>query len=193
MENARHKAVFIDRDGTLNVEKDYLYKISDFEFVPHGPQAVRLLNENGFKVIVISNQSGIARGYFKTDDVQKLHDHIGKELEKEKARIDAFFYCPHHPDGTVAEFRRTCECRKPAPGMVLEAAARFDLDLSQCFVVGDHLSDMLLKKSVPVTTVLVKTGHGERTLSQLQEIKPDYIEEDLLRAVERILYQSNLQ
>ena len=189
MEHARNKAVFIDRDGTLNVEKDYLYKISDFEFVPGAPDAVRLLNEHGFKVIVISNQSGIARGFYTPNDVHLLHDHIQRELRKEKAHIDAFFYCPHHPEGAIEEFRKDCECRKPKPGMILKAVEKFKLDLEDCFVVGDHLSDVKLKAELPIKAILVLTGHGQKALTELttKNIQPDMIVENLLEAAKKII------
>ncbi|MBL7960382.1 HAD family hydrolase, partial [bacterium] len=135
MEQSKHRAVFIDRDGTLNVEKDYVYKIEDFEFIPGAKEAIRLLNEHHFKVIVISNQSGIARGYYTPNDVHLLHDYIQRELRKEKAQIDAFFYCPHHPDGTVDEFRKLCDCRKPSPGMILQAEQKLNIDLQSSYVI----------------------------------------------------------
>lgn len=192
MEHSKHRAVFIDRDGTLNVEKNYVHKISDFEFIAGAPEAVRLLNEHSFKVVVISNQSGIARGYFTPNDVHILHDHIQRELRKQKAHIDAFFYCPHHPDGTVAEFRKECDCRKPHTGMILQAEKKFDLDLTRSFIVGDHLSDVQLKEKVPSTMILVRTGHGILTLEQLStvSVRPDRIEENLLEAVKKIIHIS---
>ncbi len=192
MEHLKNRAVFIDRDGTLNVEKNYVHKISDFEFIAGAPEAVRLLNENGFKVIVISNQSGIARGFFTPNDVHMLQDYIQRELHKEKAHIDAFFYCPHHPEGTIEEFRKECDCRKPKEGMLRQAEKRFNLDLSRSFIVGDHLSDVRLKEKVNSTMILVRTGHGNKTLDQLaaEAIKPDQIEENLLEAVKKIIHIS---
>lgn len=189
MEHSKQRAVFIDRDGTLNVEKDYVHKIADFEFLNGAIEAVRLLNENSFTVVVISNQSGIARGYYAPNDVHILHDHIQRELRKQKAHIDAFFYCPHHPEGSVEEFRKICDCRKPKPGMVLQAEKKLNLDLPHSYVVGDHLSDIMLRESIPLTTILVKTGHGKETLRQLQNatVKPDHIVENLLDAVKQIV------
>ncbi|MBL7996625.1 D-glycero-beta-D-manno-heptose 1,7-bisphosphate 7-phosphatase [bacterium] len=189
MEQTKHSAVFIDRDGTLNVEKDYVHKIEDFEFIPGAKEAIRLLNDNQIKVIVISNQSGIARGYYTPNDVHLLHDYIQRELRKEKAQIDAFFYCPHHPDGTVDEFRKICDCRKPAPGMLLQAEQKLNIDLQSSYVIGDNLSDIKLQEEVPVKTILVRTGHGNKALEELQKkkIRPDRIEENLLDAVNHII------
>ena len=93
------RAAFLDRDGTINVEKEYLYQVADFEFIPGAPEAIRRLNQAGFLVVVVTNQSGVARGYYTEDDVTNLHRHIGRELEKQSAHIDAWFYCPHHPSG----------------------------------------------------------------------------------------------
>ena len=118
------RAVFIDRDGTINVEKEYLYRTDDFAFIPGAPQAIRLLNEAGFLVIVVSNQSGVARGYYTEEDVHLLHRHIASHLEPFGARVDAWFYCPHHPSGR-GSYALPCRCRKPLPGMLLEAADRF--------------------------------------------------------------------
>lgn len=189
MEHSKHKAVFIDRDGTLNVEKDYVFRIEDFEFISGAIEAVRLLNENSFKAVVISNQSGIARGYYTPNDVHILHDHIQRELKKHKAFMDAFFYCPHHPDGTVKEFQKVCECRKPNPGMILQAEQKLNLDLEQSYVIGDNLTDIQLKEKVPLKTILVRTGHGEKNIKALKasDIQPDRIEGNLLQAVQYII------
>jgi D-glycero-D-manno-heptose 1,7-bisphosphate phosphatase len=189
LEHSKHSAVFIDRDGTLNVEKDYVYKIEDFEFIDGAKEAVRILNENFFKVVVISNQSGIARGYYTPNDVHLLHDYIQRELRKEKAHIDAFFYCPHHPDGTIDEFRKACDCRKPNPGMILQAEQKLNIDLQSSFVIGDNFSDIKIKEKIPVKAILVKTGHGNKALEELQNetIKPDRIEANLLDAVKYIM------
>lgn len=193
MEPSKHRAVFIDRDGTLNVEKDYVFKIADFEFIEGAIEAIRLLNDNYFKVVVISNQSGIARGFYTPNDVHILHDHIERELRKQKAHIDAFFYCPHHPEGSIDEFRRVCDCRKPNPGMVLQAQEKLNLDLARSYVIGDNLSDIKLKEKVPMKGILVKTGHGEETIKILKNelTQPDRIEENLLESVRYIIRHSN--
>ena len=117
------RAVFIDRDGTINEEKEYLYRTDEFAFIPGAPQAIRLLNEAGFLVIVVSNQSGVARGYYTEEDVHLLHRHIAVQLEQFGARVDAWLFCPHHPAGR-GSYALPCRCRKPLPGMLLEAAGR---------------------------------------------------------------------
>jgi D-glycero-D-manno-heptose 1,7-bisphosphate phosphatase len=131
-----NKAVFLDRDGTINVDRHYVYKLEDFEFLPGVPQAIKFLNDAGYKVIVVSNQSGIARGFYTAADVEKLHGYIDGELAKHGARIDAYYICPHHPD-----FTGECECRKPKTGLVERAVREFEIDVSLSYMVGDKESD----------------------------------------------------
>jgi len=152
-------AVFLDRDGTINVEKDYLYRIEDFAFIDGVVEAIRLLNEAGFFVVVVSNQSGIARGYYIEEDVELLHHHIATELEKSGARVDAWMYCPHHPDGR-GSYALPCDCRKPLPGMLKEAARRYDIDLDNSIMIGDKLADIGAGMSAGCRTILVRTGYG---------------------------------
>jgi D-glycero-D-manno-heptose 1,7-bisphosphate phosphatase len=154
-----NRAVFIDRDGTINVEKEYLYRVDDFEFIPGAPQALRLLNEAGFMVVVVTNQSGVARGYYTEEDVGILHRHIATELAKAGARVDAWYYCPHHPSGRGG-YSLPCLCRKPLPGMLLEAAGRHDIDLAESVMIGDRLADMEAGIAAGCRTILVRTGYG---------------------------------
>lgn len=153
------RAAFLDRDGTINKEKDYLYRIDEFEFIPGAPEAVRLLNEAGFLVVVVSNQSGVGRGYYNEDDVEILHRHIAAELAASGARVDAWFYCPHHPRGR-GSYSLACRCRKPLPGMLLEAAGRYDIDLAASVMIGDKLVDMEAGMAAGCRTILVRTGYG---------------------------------
>jgi len=161
------RAVFLDRDGTLNVEKDYLYRTDEFEFVAGAEEAVRMFNRAGFFVVVVTNQSGVARGYYTEEDVENLHRHISRELEKCEARVDAWFYCPHHPDGR-GSYSLPCKCRKPLPGMLLDAARRFDIDLDDSIMIGDKVADISAGLAAGCRTVLVRTGYGaeeERMIS----------------------------
>ena len=153
------RAVFLDRDGTINQEKEYLYRIEEFEFVPGAPEAIRRLNEAGFLVIVVTNQSGVARGYYNEDDVAVLHRHIAAELGKSGARVDAWLYCPHHPSGR-GSYALPCKCRKPLPGMLLEAARRFDIDLEASVMVGDKRADIEAALAAGCRPVLVRSGYG---------------------------------
>lgn len=149
----------MDRDGTINVEKEYLYRAEDFEFIPGVPQALRLLNEAGYLVVVVSNQSGVARGYFTEEDVDTLHRHIAAELIKNGARVDAWYYCPHHPSGR-GSYSLPCRCRKPLPGMLVEAARRHHIDLASSFMIGDKLADVEAGVAAGCRTILVRTGYG---------------------------------
>jgi D-glycero-D-manno-heptose 1,7-bisphosphate phosphatase len=153
------RAVFIDRDGTINEEKEYLFRTDDFAFIPGAPQAIRLLNEAGFLVIVVTNQSGVARGYYTEEDVLLLHRHIAAQLEQCGARVDAWYYCPHHPAGR-GSYSLPCRCRKPLPGMLLEAAGRYDIDLESSIMIGDKLIDMEAGAAAGCRPILVRTGYG---------------------------------
>lgn len=153
------RAAFLDRDGTINTEKEYLYRIDEFEFIPGAPEAVRLLNEAGFLVVVVSNQSGVGRGYYTEDDVETLHRHIATELAGAGARVDAWFYCPHHPSGR-GSYALACRCRKPLPGMLIEAAARYDIDLASSVMIGDKLVDVEAGMAAGCRPMLVRTGYG---------------------------------
>lgn len=153
------RAVFLDRDGTINIEKEYLYQASDFEFIPGAPEAIRLLNQAGIMVVVVTNQSGVARGYYTENDVENLHRHIALELERSGAHVDAWLYCPHHPAGR-GSYALPCNCRKPLPGMLQEAAVRYDIDLGNSAMIGDKLADIEAGGAAGCRTILVRTGYG---------------------------------
>ncbi|PSQ92139.1 MAG: hypothetical protein BRD52_05885 [Bacteroidetes bacterium SW_4_67_19] len=152
MSDARQPAVFLDRDGTLNKEVNYLHKVENFEWVPGAPEAVKRLNELGVPVLVVTNQSGVARGYFEEEDVEQLHAFMEEELGKIGATIDAFYYCPYHPNREVEEYRALSHCRKPNPGMFEEAIREWSVDPARSFVVGDKHSDLLPGNELGMTT-----------------------------------------
>lgn len=156
------RAVFLDRDGTINVEKDYLYRIEDFQMIPNAPEAIRLLNDAGFLVVVVTNQSGIGRGYYDELMLEKLHCHMAQELAKAGARIDAWYFCPHHPEHGTGHYRRDCACRKPLPGMLVQAAEDLGIDLTTSFMVGDKLADIEAGLAAGSRSLLVRTGYGQR-------------------------------
>lgn len=174
------RAVFLDRDGTINMEKEYLYRIDEFEFVPGAPEAIRRLNEAGFVVVVVTNQSGVGRGYYTEDDVETLHRFISRELERHGAHVDAWMYCPHLPPGK-GSYSLACSCRKPLPGMLLEAAGRFNIDLKRSIMIGDKCVDMEAAVAAGCRPILVRSGYGAEEESRI----PDGIEicDDLLCAV----------
>lgn len=178
------RAVFLDRDGTINIEKDYLYKIEEFEFVPGAPEAIRLLNQAGYIVVVVTNQSGVARGYYAEDDVEKLHRYIAGKLEAEGARIDAWLYCPHHPGGR-GSYALPCNCRKPLPGMLVEAAKRLEINLEDSVMIGDKLADIEAGLAAGCRTLLVRTGYGSHEESKM--CSQTEVFDDLLNAARSLL------
>jgi len=183
-------AVFLDRDGTLNEEVGYLNHIDRLRIYPCAAEAIRKLNRAGVPAVVVTNQSGVGRGYFSEDLVLSVHSHIADQLASQGARIDAFCYCPHHPDAIVAEYRRECRCRKPAPGMVEQAARDLRLDPQRSYVVGDTSRDLELAYNVGARAALVMTGYGRGVYEYRRHEwarQPDLVVENVLEAVERIL------
>ena len=138
----KQPAGFLDRDGVLNVDRGYAHKPEDIEMISGAAAAVRLLNEAGYYVFVVTNQSGVARGLYSEDAIQQVHRHIQDILRAEGAHIDAFYYCPHHPDGSVKEFAIQCRCRKPEAGMLEQAARDWPIDLVRSFLIGDRDHDL---------------------------------------------------
>ena len=152
-------AVFFDRDGVLNREVHYLYKIEDFCWMDGAIEAIRYCNQRGWYVFVVTNQSGIARGYYTEADVQRLHQWMNIELAKENAHIDDFFYCPHHAKGTVAEYSLDCDCRKPGIGMIKQAMQTYEVDLQHSILIGDKLSDVECAKNAGMQGIIFKGGN----------------------------------
>lgn len=182
------RAVFLDRDGTMVEEAGYLDRLERMVFFPYTVDAVRLLNRAGFAVIVATNQSGIARGLIDEAFVAEAHRHLSDRLAAGGARIDAYYYCPHHPKGVIDELRRTCDCRKPQPGMVKQAADDHQLDLSRSFVVGDRWHDVELAQNVGATGILVRTGLGRREEGAPRaHVKPAVVVDTLIDAVAWVL------
>lgn len=135
-------AVFFDRDGTLNVDTGYLYRIEEFRWIEGAVDAIRYCNEKGWPVIVVTNQSGVARGFYPEEAVGKLHLWMQEELKKQGAHIDAFYYCPHHPEGIVPGYAGECSCRKPAPGLVERACREHGIHAGASILIGDKEQDM---------------------------------------------------
>ena len=134
--------VFLDRDGVINADIGYLWRREDFVWIPGAPAAIRLFNERGRPVVVVTNQSGVARGYYTEQDVESLHRWMNAELNRQGARIDAVYFCPHHPDGAIPEYTRVCDCRKPQPGMLLQAMEDWRADPAKSVLIGDKESDV---------------------------------------------------
>lgn len=155
MADLTNKAVFLDRDGTIIEDVGYLKKRSEIKFLPRVSEAIKLLNESGFKVIVVTNQAGVAKGYFTEETVKEINQSIQKTLAEQGAYIDKIYYCPHHIEATVEEYRKDCYCRKPNPGMIEEAAFEFRIDLEKSFVIGDKISDIEAGQKVGCKAILL--------------------------------------
>lgn len=178
----RKPAVFLDRDGTINVEKHYLHKVQDWEWISGAIEAIRRFNNAGYLVIVASNQAGIARGFYSAHDVDALHAEVTRMLAAQGAHIDAYYYCPHHPDFGSP---RHCDCRKPLPGLLLRAAHDHGVDLARSWMVGDKKSDVDAGHAAGVRSILVGTGYGTSEYATLTTPAP--FAPDLAAAAEIIL------
>jgi D-glycero-D-manno-heptose 1,7-bisphosphate phosphatase len=188
------RAVFLDRDGTLIEESGYLDRLERLVFFPFSVDAVRVLNQAGFAVVIVTNQAGIARGIVKESFVAEAHRHIAARLEAGGARIDGFYYCPHYPTGVVEKYRTACDCRKPQPGLLVKAGKELDLDLARSFVVGDRWHDLAAGHAVGARGVLVRTGLGHRAeRSPEAGTVPDAIVDNLMDAAAWILQRAGAQ
>lgn len=160
------KAIFLDRDGTINIEKDYLHKIEDFEFEPGSLEAIKIFTDLGYEVIIVTNQSGIARGYYTERDLIKLNDYMIEKINDFGGKILECYFCPHHPEKGIEEYKVDCQCRKPNPGMLEEAIEKYEIDRDKSYMVGDKISDIEAGQRARVKSVLVKTGYGLKTLEK---------------------------
>lgn len=186
-QEAKRRAVFLDRDGVLTEEPPYYAHRSDqMRLTPRAAEAVKLLKDRNFVTIVVTNQAGIARGYYQEGDMRVFHRTMCDALQKTGAVIDAIYFCAHHPEAEIEEYRKSCQCRKPAPGMILDAARDFHIDLRASFVVGDMWSDIAAGRDVGCRTVLVRTGRGVEALEKADQPPCDYIADDLYGAAKFI-------
>jgi D,D-heptose 1,7-bisphosphate phosphatase len=189
----KNVAVFLDRDGTINEEVGYLDSLEKLKIIPTAEEAIKLINSHGMKAVVISNQAGVARGLFTEEFVNKVNNHLLDLLKQKGALIDKFYYCPHHPKEGKGIYLQKCSCRKPAPGMLLQAAQELNIDLLNSYFIGDRFIDMEAAKKVGAKGILVKTGYGEDLLQDdgpdqaTAEGTPDFVAADILEAVQWIL------
>jgi D-glycero-D-manno-heptose 1,7-bisphosphate phosphatase len=185
----RQPAVFFDRDGTLNEEVEFLTAPEQLRLIPGAGRAVRAVNENGFLALVISNQSGIARGLFTEADLIPIHAKFQQELGASGGRIDRIYYCPHHPTAGIPPYRVDCNCRKPHPGMLRRAEEEMGADLSRSYVIGDRVVDVLAGRNAGARGILVLTGYGASSVGECREqgVVPDYIAASVNEAVNFIL------
>ncbi len=170
----KEKAIFLDRDGVVNKEVGYLSSPKNFEFIEGSIEALKILKRKGFLLIVITNQAGIARGYFPEKTLERIHDKMIKRLKQNGVELDDIYYCPHHPD-----FSGPCDCRKPNPRMILKAVLKHNIDLTSSYMVGDTLNDVQTGKNAKCKKVLVLTGYGKEEQNEIGQIIPDMIFKNL--------------
>lgn len=175
------KIIFLDRDGTINVEKSYLHKWEDFEFEKNAIEGLKELKNLGYEFIVVTNQSGIGRGYYTEEDLVTLNNQMTKKLKEFGIEILECFYCPHHPEKGIGKYKVDCNCRKPNPGMLLEGIKKYNVDIDNSFMIGDKKGDLEAGKKAGLKSILVLTGYGKKIE---EEVKGNYlIAKDLLEVV----------
>ncbi len=186
-------AIFLDRDGTINEEVGYLDSKDKLKIIPATFEAIRLINNAGMKAVVVTNQAGIAKGLFTEAFVRHINEQIQSALLEQGAFLDRFYFCPHHPSDGVEPYRKVCNCRKPEPGLLTQAAADLDIDLARSYMIGDRLRDIETAHRAGGKGVLVLTGYGQDLLQangqdQAHDTnQPDHIAADILEAVRWIL------
>lgn len=179
-------ALFLDRDGVIIEEVDYLRHPEQVVLIPGSAEAIAHANRCAIPVVICTNQAGVARGYFPEESVTLVHQHLDQLLSAFGAHIDRFYYCPHHPTEGVGAYARACECRKPQPGMLFQAAKELGLDLSRSWLVGDKISDLQAGVAAGCQTILVETGYGRSHAAQLRQQSSvrALLAQDLTRALE---------
>jgi D-glycero-D-manno-heptose 1,7-bisphosphate phosphatase len=186
----KRPAVFIDRDGTISEEVGYVNHPTRFRLFPYSSQAIRILNESGWLAIVVTNQAGVARGYFSEDVIKQIHQQLENALHEGSARLDAIYYCAHHPSVGEPPYRLDCDCRKPKPGLIEQAARDFDIDMAASWMAGDRYSDIELARNAGLRSAFVLSGYGRgewEYQSQGWKHRPDLVCENLLEAVKSIV------
>ena len=176
----KKKAAFLDRDGTIVVHMPYLSSPEQLKLLPHAVEGIRLFKDHDYLIIVVTNQSGVARGYFDEQSLIQIHEKLKKILLMEKAEVDAFYYCPHHAEGVVEQYRVHCDCRKPRPKMLFDAARQYNIDLSQSIMIGDSPADILAGKEAGCKSVLIRDAN--QGIDGDSFFGADYVVKDLLEA-----------
>lgn len=184
------KAVFLDRDGTIVEDIGYINSPKDLALIPGAVDAIRMLNEAGYKVVVITNQAGVARGLVTEDMLQTIDKTLHKYILSGGAHLDAIYYCPHHPEYGFYPYKQACECRKPHPGLIKKAEKDLKIDLSQSYMIGDKATDVEAGSRAGTKTIFVLTGKGMKEREKLNG-KPDHVADNLLEAIQWILKNEN--
>lgn len=182
--------VFLDRDGTINYDAGYINHIDSFIMYPYAAQAIRMLNVNNFLVVIITNQSGLARGFFNEETLNNIHNKMIEDLKKQGATIDGIYFCPHDPNAKVEKYKAICSCRKPETGLIDMALKDMNINRSKMYFIGDKHSDIMAGYNSGCKTIMVKTGYGKGDLinkSSSWVVKPDKIADTLLDGVKLIL------
>jgi D-glycero-D-manno-heptose 1,7-bisphosphate phosphatase len=185
-----NRAVFIDRDGTISEEVGYVNHPSRFRIFPYSGAAIKLLNDNDWLAILVTNQAGVARGYFSEEMIATIHDQLQRALNSEGAQLDAIYYCAHHPSVGEPPYRYDCDCRKPKPGLIHRAAEEFDVDLGKSWMVGDRYNDIELARNAGVRSALVLSGYGRGEWEHQRarwKYEPDLVSEHLFEATKKII------
>lgn len=184
----KNKVIFLDRDGTINKEVNYLYRTDDFKFIPKATKAIKNFHHLGYQVMVITNQAGVAKGYYGEDDIKRLHAYLDELLKKEATYIDAYYYCPHHPAGIIKKYSYPCPCRKPNTGMLEKAFVDYPIDRENSILIGDKESDIDAGKRAGIgRCILVRSGHPINE----SDIKATEIYDDIFE-VSQILKKESL-
>jgi D-glycero-D-manno-heptose 1,7-bisphosphate phosphatase len=186
----KRPALFMDRDGTISEEVGYVNHPSRFRLFPYTAAAIKLLNDSGWLAIVVTNQAGVARGYFSEDIIVQIHDQVRQDLQNSAAHVDAIYYCAHHPSVGEPPYRLDCDCRKPKTGLIDRAAADFEIDLERSWMVGDRYGDVELARNARLHSAFVLSGYGRGEWEFQRsswKLEPELVAEDLLEAVKKIV------
>ena len=186
----KRPALFMDRDGTVSEEVGYVNHVSRFRVFPYSAEAVKLLNDNGWLAIVVTNQAGVARGYFAEDVIVQIHGQLRRDLESASAKLDAIYYCAHHPSVGEPPYRLDCDCRKPKTGLIERAAADFEIDLGRSWMVGDRYSDIELARNAGLHSAFVLSGYGRGEWEYQRgswKLEPELVAENLLEVARIVI------
>ena len=177
MTEDKKPALFLDRDGVLTEETGYITAVENLHIFPYAAECIRQIHEKGYYAIVITNQSGVARGLFTEETLKDMNTYL-----KEMTGVDAIYYCPHHPDGDVDGYKKICNCRKPGIGLLEQACIDFDIDMNRSYMVGDRAGDILTGQRAGIKAVLLESGYGSERLEQ--NVMPDYVFDDLRNVID---------
>lgn len=189
----KKRAVFLDRDGTINRDVGYPNSYEQIDIYPYSFKAVRKINDSGLLAVIVTNQSGIGRGIIDERSLREIHEKMEAAFAEKGAHFDGIYYCPHYLSSSIPKYKKDCRCRKPFPGMALQATADLDIDTEHSYMIGDKVEDIEFGLNIKAQPILLLTGFGQRSLIKLKDnnIKPAHVAQNLLRAVDWILKKEN--